>query len=275
MKLIESFLFIPPSIRNFADKVCKTSSEYVVIDFEESIKTEQFDEFCLLTKTLIMKDNVFVRPGMRSEDGVFFIEQYARLLNQGFRKFILPKIENLNDLKLIYEINSKAVNECVYILSIESPISLINANQLINNGLINFWGLIFGSHDFCAYSRITHTLSNLATARFMISTFASAYNLKSIDIASMNTDNKDEFLAEVLSAAENGYSAKAIIHPNQLAWLTEFNINLKTEQVIEARGIIDHYKRIGEPLIFKYQGKIYERPHVKRFMEILNNNQII
>lgn len=271
--MIESFLFIPPTINNFADKVKNATADYVVIDFEESIKNEQFDEFILLVTTSISKEKVFVRPTLRNEDGTLFIEQYAALLLHGFRKFILPKIETLNDLKFIYETNPEVVKECTYILGIESPIAFISINQLINNGYLCFWGLVFGSHDYCFYSGMTHNLDTLTTARFMISTYASAYKLKSIDIASINTGNKDEFFIELLTTAEYGFSAKTIIHPNQLSWLTEFNNEYINAQLSEAKAVIDHFKKIGEPLIFKFKDKIYERPHVKRLMEILEKKQ--
>lgn len=271
--MLNSFFFIPPTIHDFANKLQKIVANYMVVDFEESINDEQFDKIATLVSCIISKESVFVRPALRNENGKFSTKQYNSLLQLGFKKFVLPKIETKNELLLLIAETGEAIKDCNFVLSIESPTALLNINELINNQQLNFWGLIFGSHDFCSYSGMAHTLENLYAARFLISTYASAHNLFSIDIASVNTNDAASFNNELLASANLGYNAKAILHPDQLLWLNNFNHDFHSKKMNEAIEIIDYFNKNGKPLIFKYKGMIYEKPHMKRLLKFIDEKK--
>ena len=73
-----------------------------------------------------------------------------------------------------------------------------------------------GSHDFMASIGGKHTLQNLEVVRQHILYMAKAANIISIDIASMDLKDAEQFRSEVVDGFDKGYNAKFVIHPIQL-----------------------------------------------------------
>ena len=65
-----------------------------------------------------------------------------------------------------------------------------------------------------------HNLAQLDFPRKQVLYLSKAYNICSIDIASMNINNKQSFDKEIFYGIESGFDGKFLIHPRQIdGWL--------------------------------------------------------
>ena len=161
-----------------------------------------------------------------------------------------------------------------FILLIENPLCLMNLKEIVTSKIINITGITLGSHDYTNVVGMKHTSHYLSFARNYVLNVAKAYDLIAIDIASMNISDEEGFSNECLDAFNMGYDAKFVLHPQQLEVLkkTEY---FYQEEVKNALEIYEEIKTmdLDKFSVIKVNGKLYERPHLKRIMKIVEWNK--
>jgi citrate lyase beta subunit len=206
------------------------------------------------------------------------VEALDELLKIGFRKFILPKVEDAIEIdtfiSLLKSIND--VNFEVFVL-IESPLGVINSDSICMHRDVSTIG--FGSHDYCNIVGMTHSLENISWARQKILNSGRAYGKDIIDITSMNVTNAKTFELECLNGKDMGFDGKFLIHPWQLdifkkVWCftdEEIAFATKVKNAIDNNGGIENFT------VLNIDGNVVEKPHLRRINKILkqiNNGSI-
>jgi len=264
---MKSYFFIPGNNPKLKEKLKSIEADVLIIDLEDSVGEEEVVNIIQNIRTIENKA-IFIRPRLFKED-VFLEQTLKDLLNSGFRNFIIPKFETIDDLRIVENtlVNLSIKDEKI-ILLIENPKAYHFVKELILQTKLNLVGLAFGSQDYCNETGLRHDLDLLQVLRFNISSVAKAFGLVAIDIACMDVKNDDAFHKEMRLAVDMGFEAKFVIHPHQLDLLKNYRIYSDIE-VKQAQEAIDEFERLNKPSIFVFNGKLVEPPHIEQYLKIL------
>lgn len=272
--MLDTFLFIPANRKEFLAKIPLLESTYFIIDFEESISNTDKQNIYSNFSDLHISSKWYARPSIHFTNGNLETESINQVINLGFKKLILPKINSFEEFKNVFLFCNSISNHFTYILLIETPKCLLELQKILDLGGTQIEGIALGSHDFSLQMKMEHTMENIEFARQSILLYARAYNKKCIDIASMDISATHTFVEECSKAISLGYDGKFFIHPKQLesfhttSWFTP-------QQIHEAKEVYNEYKKIGVEnfSLISLHGRVYEKPHIERIIKILDWNK--
>ncbi len=277
--MLKTFFFIPSDKEKFVIKVSSIDADCFVFDLEDAVAKNETKACLERLKRLELHDNYYVRPRIEfNDENIPDLKMLNELINIGFRKFLIPKVSKLEELKYVQKVlmldeNYEFENN-QFILLVENPLCLMNLKEIVTSKIINITGITLGSHDYTNVVGMKHTAHYLSFARNYVLNVAKAYDLIAIDIASMNISDEEGFSNECLDAFNMGYDAKFVLHPQQLEVLkkTEY---FYQEEVKNALEIYEEIKTmdLDKFSVIKVNGKLYERPHLKRIMKIVEWNK--
>ena len=277
--MLKTFFFIPSDKEKFVRNVSSIDADCFVFDLEDAVAKNEAKACLERLNRLELHDNYYVRPRIEFNDGnIPNLKILNELIDIGFRKFLIPKVSKLDELKYVQKVlmldeNYEFENN-QFILLVENPLCLMNLKEIITSKIINITGITLGSHDYTNVVGMKHTSHYLSFARNYVLNVAKAYDLIAIDIASMNISDEEGFSNECMDAFNMGYDAKFVLHPQQLEVLkkTEY---FYQEEVKNALEIYEEIKTmdLDKFSVIKVNGKLYERPHLKRIMKIVEWNK--
>jgi len=267
--MIETFFFVPADKNKFINKIPDIKADNFILDFEDSIKSSNLNIAIDNISRIDGLDKFWVRPFL-FRDNKIELKLITKLLSLGVKKIILPKIYKIGQLKKISKISN--AQDCEFILLIESAKAFNDIDELISFKGIKIKGLVLGSHDFVNDLEMHYNVEELKYFRQSILVKAKAHGVKPIDIASMEIKNGKAFKDEVLSGFNMGYRAKMILHPSQIDLLEEVSF-FSVEEIQFANRVIEKYPNLTEEIeAVNFNGRILEKPHLKRIFEILKYN---
>lgn len=273
---MNSYFFIPANNRKFLSNASAVNSDYLILDLEDAIFNSNIEVAVKNILEFEINKDSFVRINLDLKEQSAGLGYIKPLLDYGYRRFVLPKIETTGQLDKVIAmmggLTSPKTSKFEIILLLESPLAMVNIKELIQNSSIAGIGL--GSHDYCASLGMQHDLANLAWARMEVLNFAKAFGKNAIDVASMNVYDESQFELECLNGISLGFDAKFIIHPKQLAVLKGLK-NYSKGDLTLALKVMQHIKDIGGVENFSIaniDGLVIERPHLKRISQILKQS---
>lgn len=262
--MIESYFFIPGSHPKLAKKIRTIAADKFIIDLEDAFDKQKQDLFFDDINQIGNHSNLWIRPSITVE-AEKSIHSLRKLVDQGYYKLVLPKIQTPKQVK---EIENVLGSNLEIIILVENAICLNNLDRIIESSKSNLVGLGFGSQDYCSYSRMKHSHEVLVTPRFIIANTAKAYGIKCIDIACMDITGDNLFKNELRHAFDFGFDGKFIIHPKQLEILKSFSF-YSFEEIKEAESILKEYEKQNKPPVFLYDNKVIEPPHIRQINKII------
>ncbi len=261
--MIDKYFFIPASNKKFIANIDIIKSDKFVFDFEDAIGINDRNSGLENLKNLEIKTNHWVRYPFTDLDESFL----NTFIVLGVKNFILPKLRDAEDFEKVLR-SFKDPTQFNFVILIENPRMLFNISQLLNDfqGIIKGIGL--GSHDYTNEMNMQHDLDNLFFARNLLLNVAKANKIEAIDIASMELTDEEKLKAEFISAVRMGFDAKFFIHPRQIELFnrTKFFSDAEISEAIEIKSIL---KDQTDYTAFKFKGKIYEKPHLRRIDNIV------
>lgn len=262
--MIETYFFIPANKHRFIEKIPEISADNFVLDFEDALSND-FDLAFDNVEKLTNKDFFWVRPTLFDKGNNLDTKVLKKLISLGFKNFILPKVETVDEMEVISNFSFSKENK--FILLIESAKAYLNIKSLLETQL-NIVGISLGSHDFFNDLGMKYSLKNLKRFRENIHLFARAYKIESIDVASMLIEDVKEFKEEVLTGFQMGYRSKFILHPKQLEAMNEM-LFFDDDEVAFAKKVLSGKPNLTSEIgVLNIDGRILEKPHVKRILEI-------
>lgn len=237
-----------------------------VFDLEDSIFEKDLHKAIELLKTINITETDWLRPPLNAEYFQFILNEAS---NMGFINYVIPKCENIIELNSIILKVQRLCPEAKFILLVEHPNILINLNEILKKHASCISGISLGLHDFCSVTDIRNDYKNLRQIRMDILLMAKAYNIKAIDVVSMNIKNRNEFLNEIEDSIDCGYREKFIIHPFQLELINNYK-HYSSGEIDRYIEIINYYRsEIAEKkAVFSYKGQVYEKMHIKKIEKI-------
>lgn len=271
--MLQSYFFIPANSLSKLKKVNSIKSDYFIFDLEDTISLSQVSNAIENLELLPNRHSNYVRPKL-VENEKLYIDVISDLLKLGYKKFVLPKLQSLQMWSDLLDVI--VCDDLEIILLVEHPRLLLNLTELLekHGRLINSIG--FGSQDYCTYSGLKHTISNIDKVRFEISWRANAYNIECIDTASMNISNSSLFKKDCQNAFEMGYTGKFLIHPWQLKCLKKTSY-YDDEEIRWYNKVIKSIENIKNHDLsaIVVEGQVVEKPHLKKieqYKKFLKNN---
>ena len=274
--MLKSYIFIPANNVKFITNVTKLNADYYVFDLEESVSENEIEISISNLSDIVLEKNYYIRFPCDYENLNYNFMFLKKIVNQGFSKYVLPKIETLKDFtKVISLFNEIGLENVKYILLIENPLILLHLQSILAKYAFMIKSLMIGSHDYCNLVESKHDNYNLYYLRQVVITNAKAYNLEVIDTAMVNIKDKDNYQNECIKAFQMGFDGKVVLHPNQLVYLntakyyseSEIDDAIKVHKYLEGRFP-------EENIVVKIDNRIYEKVHMKRIFNIIRWNDI-
>jgi citrate lyase beta subunit len=260
--MINTYFFIPASSPKFLSNINKINADFIVFDLEDAIEKDDISHAIKNLADLEIKDNHWVRFPFAGRDKTNLEE----LKKTGIKNFIVPKVQTGSDFyKIVEQFDNK--EKYAFIILIENPLLLINLSEFIEQFHPYLKGIGLGSHDYTSEMNMQHDFDNLYFARNIILNHAKANKLKAIDIASMKISDEEELQKEFISAVRMGFDAKFFIHPKQLEVFRQTKF-FSDSEITEAKEVNEILKNQSDYAAFKYNGKVYEKPHLLRLKRI-------
>ncbi|MFW5851566.1 MAG: HpcH/HpaI aldolase/citrate lyase family protein [Bacteroidota bacterium] len=268
--MLKSYLFIPANRPAFFSAISQNKADNYIIDFEESVDEADVNTaFDSLIFDTGIPDNVYVRPFFSVSDQGLDTSFFERLLEYGFRKFVIPKIERVEHAKHIAFACGEYIDEVSCVFLVESPVCLYSLSHIIQFSELPITALILGSHDFALQMDMEHSESTLAYAHMQVLHTARAFGLKCIDSVCMDIEGTHEFEQECRRAVSFGYDGKCIVHPKQIEKMLAIEY-FSQKEVQQAFEVQEYAREHPDFSVIKMHGRIYEKPHMKRINAIIN-----
>lgn len=180
------------------------------------------------------------------------------------RVLLVPMVESAVELEII----AKALGErCPELIPlIETPKGLRNALEIASAPQVS--AVMFGGADFSGELGVVLAWEPLLAARSALLLACAEAKVPAIDVPFIALEDGEGLAAECAQARALGFSAKAAIHPSQVAAI-EAAFTPSAAEVAEAEAAIAAYLAAGEKAI-RYKGKMLEAPVVKRYRAVLS-----
>lgn len=269
---MKSYFFVPGNNIRFIEKTLSFESNNFIIDLEDGIYNKSIENSVNNILNLLPPLSFYIRISYDIYQNISQLNYLKKLLLQGYHRFIIPKINSVNDFnKIFYFLHDLSISreDLDFIILVENPSVLLELQDILQTDSIK--GVGFGSHDYCSTIGMKHTYTNIYWARMEVLNIGKAMKKEVIDIASMNITNETEFIEECKTGFNMGFDAKFIIHPWQLKIFNSIHY-YSDEEIKFAKSVKDYIDKIGgidKFSIANIKGKVVEKAHLKEINRIL------
>ena len=252
-------LFVPAQKHHLIEKASKTSADAVFLDLEDAVAADEKQTARNALKTATSTTPLWVRVNdVRSS---YFEEDLAYLRQCNFsenklRGLLLPKLETLDDIDLIFEKLGKVTPLLGFI---ETAKGLSQCDTLLTHP--HLLTVIFGNLDFALDCGAKPTKEALLFARSRLIIAAKTAD-KPAPLDGVTADFRDEALlaSDLEHAANLGFGGRLCIHPSQTeptlkAFMPTQNEIDRAREIVEAAG--DH-------LVAQLNGQMIDRPVIEQ-----------
>lgn len=274
--MYSSYLFIPADKLRFVEKAATLQADYIIFDMEESVSKVSLGLCIENIRTLkTINKHYYVRIPVDYKDCQFAIQTINHLYQLGFRTFILPKLQTAQELDdFIKQVPHEILTNIRLGLLVETPKFLIEFYHIAKTYQNLISVVLIGSHDYCNLIGCEHTEDNLLYIKLKLLVECKALNIPLVDCVSTDFKHLDKFETESVASCNRGFDGRALIHPNQLEAFNNAKYYTK-EEVKEATNVMKMVDAIDKDSFstLSVDGKLYEKPHLKRLYNIAEWHQ--
>ena len=281
---MRSLLFVPADSERKLAKGLQSGADVLIVDLEDSVSPDNKPAGRALAAEFIASAKtgpaVYVRvndlsTGLTDDD-------LAAVMKAAPAGIMLPKSNSGDDVgrlavKLrVHEAENGIEDGVTRIIPIitETPLGTLNAATYAKAGA-RLAGLTWGAEDLSAEIGAQETRDEAGGytdlfrfARVSTILAASAAEVAAIDTVFPNFRDETAFLRDSLEGARDGFVARMAIHPAQVPVINEV-FTPSAEAVAHARAVIEAFAAAGNPGVVGIDGKMYDRPHLKRAERLL------
>ena len=261
-----SYLFIPGNTPSMIQNLDVFESDSVIIDFEDSVISYDKDAARILINNFLSKFkfstfDIYIR--INDSLNPNFLKDVEATIDLDINGYVLPKasidaIDKLNNL----------IGEKSIIPIIESPLALLKAEQIAQ--CKNVSGLLLGAEDYTKELGVSRTLigTEILYARSHISVVCNAYGIESIDTPYTSKDDEEGLKKDSINAKNLGFTAKSLIHPNQVDIVNDI-FSPSSSEILEAKRIIKKSEETNKGA-FSLDGKMIDLPIIEKAKKVLD-----
>lgn len=290
---MRSFLFVPADSTRKLEKSLTTEADALIFDLEDSVSESRKPEGRTILSDFLnnvkndkdQNGRLFVRVNALST--AHTLDDLAAVMPHRPDGIVLPKCSGIKDLELIskYLEVFEHLHPCpdnkqtkIVAIATETAASLFGLNEY-KQGCDRLLGLMWGAEDLSgdigALSRTQEDNPNAWSAPFemarsMCLFAASAAGVMAIDTVPTEIDNPDALTIEARRAYLDGFSAKAAIHPKQVAVIHKAMMP-DAESLQWAEKVVQAFKENTDVGVATLDGKMLDMPHLKLAQKIINS----
>ncbi len=265
MSAIQSMLFVPGSKPDRFAKALASGADCVCIDLEDSVPPEGKAEArgaALAALAALGDPRLAIRiNGLTTRDGLADLLALADQTVQPDLLFI-PKVEAAAEIAVARGVLGDSVG---FVPLIETVKGLNAAAEIAREAGVAM--LMFGGADFAAELGVDLAWEPLLHVRSQLVMTGAGAGVQVIDVPYIKFDNEGGLREECARAKALGCSAKAAIHPAQIAVIHEI-FRPTSEQIAEAEAAEVAFAEGGGAAI-RWNGKMLEAPVMRRYRQIL------
>ena len=281
---MRSLLFVPADSERKLAKGFASGTDVLILDLEDSVAPENKPAARALAAEFIASHRdgpcLYVRvndlaTGLTDND-------LEAVMKAGPAGIMLPKSNGADDVgKLAVRLRAAEadhglVDGVTRILPIvtETPIGVLNAATYAHAGE-RLSGLTWGAEDLSAEIGAAETRDESGAytdlfrfARVTTLLAASAAGVAAIDTVFPNFRDEEAFQRDCFEGVRDGFTGRMAIHPAQVPIINEA-FTPSPESIAQARAVVDAFAAAGNPGVVGIDGKMYDRPHLKRAERLL------
>lgn len=261
-----SFLFVPGSRPDRFERARASGAGLTVIDLEDAVPAA--DKVAARSNALAQvatgEHGWAIRiNGIATAAGI--ADLAALIEAESLPGFLfVPMVESAVEIEIIAAALGERCPELIPL--IETPRGLRHAVAIAAAPMVG--GVMFGGGDFSGELGVALAWEPLLAARQALVLACAEARVPAIDVPWINLDDADGLADECAKAKALGFSAKAAIHPAQVAAI-ETAFTPTAAEVAEAEDALAAYDAAGGKVI-RFKGKMLEAPLVKRYQAVLS-----
>lgn len=280
---MRSLLFVPgDSVRKF-EKARGGAADALIIDLEDSVALDRKDEARAITAGMLSGErgaqNLYVR--VNALDTGRTLGDLAAVLPRKPDGIALPKCESAEQLRQVslwldgVEASAGIQVGTTRIIAIatETAASIFGLGSY-RGATERLEGLMWGAEDLAASLGATENggsgsyHSPYRLARDLCLMGAAAAGVAAIDTVWTNIEDLDGLTAEARAARQDGFSAKAVIHPKHVDAVNAAFTPTEAE-IAWARTVADAFAADPSLGVVKIDGRMIDKPHLRAAEKVL------
>jgi citrate lyase subunit beta / citryl-CoA lyase len=284
---IRSWLYIPGDSDKKLAKSDGCGADAVVLDLEDSVSPanrpaarQKIRAFLESRPMSGRKYQIWVRVNCLQESALIDL---AAVVGGSPDGIVLPKIDGPEDVtRLSHYLDALEAREGVETGSIkiaavatETPAAPLRLHEFAKADLPRLVGLNWGAEDLSAAIGASTNLDATGQwtltyrwARSVVLLASKAAGVQAVETVYVDYRDTEGLLASCRAAAQEGFTGRAAIHPDQVGPINEA-FAPSAEDVELARKIVAAFDKEGGVGTVGIDGKMFDIPHLKRAQHIL------
>lgn len=261
-----NFLFVPGNRPERFEKAAAAGTDLICIDLEDSVPADQKDDArhsvlgALATlergKTAVRINGLKTKAGLSDLLALETSEHQPSLI-------LLPMIESKAEVELVQAVIGCKIDGLIPL--IETVKGLRAGDEIAASAGVA--AMMFGGGDFSAQLGTKLEWEPLLVARSQFIMCCASANIAAVDVPYTDMSNAAGLEEECKKAKQLGFTAKAAIHPKQVATIKTV-MRPSDNEIAEAKAAVAAYDAAGGKAI-SYNGHMLEAPIMKRYRRIL------
>ncbi|MBX9454495.1 MAG: CoA ester lyase [Mesorhizobium sp.] len=281
---MRSLLFVPGDSERKLAKGLSSGADVLIVDLEDSVSAGNKQAARETATAFIASErngpSIYVRvndlsTGMTDDD-------LAAVMKAAPAGVMLPKSNSADAVGRlavrlrVHEAENGLADGVTKIIPIitETPLGTLNAATYRQAGA-RLAGLTWGAEDLSAEIGAADTRDGEGAytdvfrfARVSTILAAGAAEVAAIDTVFPDFRNEEAFRRDCLEGMRDGFTGRMAIHPAQVQIINEV-FTPSQEAVAHARAVVAAFAAAGNPGVVGIDGKMYDRPHLKRAERLL------
>jgi citrate lyase subunit beta / citryl-CoA lyase len=280
---MRSFLFVPgDSVRKF-ESAKKTAADALILDLEDSIAPEGKVFARGITRQMLDARNpaqqMYIRVNAFDTD--MTLGDLAAVIPGKPDGIVLPKCAgaaDVNKLALYLDAFEAAVGIApgttrIVTVATETARAVLKLMDFENMSP-RLWGMMWGAEDLAASLGASRNRSDgryhspFILARDLCLIAAAAAGVIAIDTIATDINDLDALREESIAARQDGFMAKAVIHPKHVD-VVNAAFMPTGEEIAWSEKVIKAFDDNPESGVVKLDGKMLDKPHLRAAVKIL------
>ncbi|MDN5842116.1 MAG: CoA ester lyase [Alcaligenaceae bacterium] len=283
---MRSLLFIPGHDERKLEKGLGCGADALILDLEDAVPMDGKARARDITAAFVgqhhAQHRLFVR--INDLDSDMALQDLAAVVRAQPYGIMLPKCSGTDELVRVgawleaLEVREGIAPGTIRILPIvtEHARAVLNMGEYTHSANSRLCGMLWGGEDLATdigarsnQDAPDHYTDVFRLARSMTLLAAASARVTPVDAVYVNFRNPEGLRAEALDARRDGFTAKAAIHPDQVAVINE--VFQPAEQELEwARRVVSAFAQSPGAGSIGLDGKMLDRPHLLAAQRLLD-----
>ncbi|MEY4099043.1 MAG: hypothetical protein RL300_214 [Pseudomonadota bacterium] len=285
---LRSWLYVPGDNDRKLSKADASGADAVVLDLEDSVAENnrpnarrKVREFLDTRPIGQRKYQLWVRINAFDDSALVDL---AAVVGGAPDGIVLPKIDGPEDVQhLSYLLDALEVREGIPLgqtkivaVATETPAAVLRLAEFSKVSLPRLLGLNWGAEDLSAAIGASTNVDSSGRwaltyrwTRSAVLLAAKAAGVQAIETVYVDYKDSEGLRASCREAAQEGFTSRAAIHPDQVAPINE-TFAPSPEEVLLAQKIVAAFDKAEGVGTIGIDGKMFDIPHLKRARNVLN-----